>query len=174
MAKWYSFGKNRATDDETLFLEQEAILRQRFEEAVAAGHPRQQLLFQIEQESSKLEHGEDTAVNKAKLRVYDLLYGEIRSRMFSTLTDGKNYEMAGQTNEAIRCFQAAIQDQVPTRFPYEHLRVIYRQRQQEVQALEVCKMALQNPYLSEKDHDHFRTWISKLDLIASSSSVSSN
>lgn len=162
MAKWWPFGKNETVDEDALFDEYEAELRQRFDEAIAHGHPRQQLLFQIEQESSKLERGEETAVSKAKLRAYDLLYSEIRPRMLANLTDGKNHEMAGQVDDAIRCYQAATADQVPTRFPYEHLRVIYNRRQQQTLALQVCQDALKNPYLSDRDHAHFKNWLEKL------------
>lgn len=165
MAKWWPFGKSEKVDEEALFKEAEAELRQRFDEAVASGLPRQQLLYQIEQESGKLERGGETAVHKARLRAYDLLYSEIRPRMLANLTDGKNYEMAKQEEEAVRCYNLAINDQVPTRFPYEHLRVIYRQRGDEAEALAVCKAALQNPYLSDHDHEHFSKWVKKIEAI---------
>lgn len=163
MKKWWPFGKNNGNNEEVLFLEQEAELRQRFDDALSSGHSRQQLLYQIEQESSKLERESETVENKAKLRAYDLLYSEIRPRMLANLTNGKNHEMAGEVDEAIRCYQAAIEDQVSTRFPYEHLRVIYRQRQLEDEALKVCQAALKNPYLSERDHEHFKSWATKLE-----------
>ncbi|MEM7333808.1 MAG: hypothetical protein AAF490_17100 [Chloroflexota bacterium] len=172
MKKWWPFGKNDSNKkDEALFLEQETELRQRFDDALANGHPRQQLLYQIEQESVKLEREAETAVNKAKLRAYDLLYSEIRPSMLANLTNGKNFEMAGQVDDAIRCYQAAIDDQVSTRFPYEHLRVIYRQRQQEDQALNVCQAALKNPYLSEKDRAHFQNWSEKIEAFLGASAA---
>lgn len=169
MPKWWPFGKEKTSvvDEEALFLQHEAVLRRRFDEALANGHPRQQLLFQIEQESSKLEQEAQVPEAKAKLRAYDLLYSEIRPRMMANLTNGKNHEMAGQIEEAVQSFHAAAKDHVPTRFPYEHLRVIYFRQQKLEKARQICKDALQNPYLSDKDHDHFKKWIAKLETAVS-------
>jgi hypothetical protein len=57
----------------------------------------------------------------------------------------------------------AVQDQVSTRFPYEHLRIIYRRNNYLDDALRVCQTAVENPFLSEQDRAHFQNWVEKLE-----------
>lgn len=158
MKKWWPFQREPKIDPEQLFREAEAALRAEIETKLANGAGRQAVLHQIEQESQVLEQRGDDPQAQARLRAYDLLYSEIRPRMFDNLTSGKNYEMAGQIDEAIACYEKAVRDQTPTRFPYEHLRVIYRRREEHEAALRVCRAALENPFLSRKDHAHFAKW----------------
>ncbi|MCA9926462.1 MAG: hypothetical protein KC421_29035 [Anaerolineales bacterium] len=159
---WPFKKKKESINVEKLFLQAEARLRTQFEEELAAGTGRQAILASIEAESKALETQEQTAHVRATLRAYDLLYSEIKPRMMGNLSAGKAHEMAGRIEEAIVSYESAIVDQVPTRFPYEHLRVIYRRRQQYEAALRMCKTAVSNPFLSEKDHAHFAVWTDKL------------
>ena len=163
MTKWWPF-KKQTVDSEALFRETEATLRQQFESALANGTSRQALIHKIETESQQLEQETPTPQIKATLRTYDLLYSELRPRMLGNLSAGKAHEMAGQVDEAIVAYEAAMLDEVPTRFPYEHLRVIYRRQGQFEDALRVCKTAVSNPFLSEKDHAHFQSWVEKFSI----------
>ncbi|KAA3657808.1 MAG: hypothetical protein DWQ04_27015 [Chloroflexi bacterium] len=164
MAKWWSFKKQANNDSEALFQEAETAMRQQFEEAMTKGASRQALIHKIETESQQLEQQSPTPQIKAKLRAFDLLYSELRPRMLGNLSNGKAHEMAGQVEQAIVAYEAAMLDQVPTRFPYEHLRVIYRRQGQFEEALRVCKTAVSNPYLTPKDHAHFQSWVEKFSI----------
>jgi hypothetical protein len=66
--------------------------------------------------------------------------------------------MAGQLEQAVSHYEMALEDQVSTRFPYEHLRIIYRRNNYFEDALRVCAAAVQNPFLNEKERQHFQTW----------------
>lgn len=167
MPKWWPFGTKDEIDPEAAFRQEEAALRQEFETHLGNGAPRQMLLHRIEKASTRLEGEPQTAVIKAKLRAYDLLYSELRPRMLGNLTTGKEHEMAGRIEEAIAAYKTAVQDQVPTRFPYEHLRVIYYRQKRFDDAQAICQAALQNPYLSQTDHAHFDKWLARLDAIRS-------
>jgi hypothetical protein len=69
--------------------------------------------------------------------------------------------MAGDVAGAIGYYETAVVDQVSSRFPYEHLRVIYRRQEKYEDARRICLAALDNPFLSDQDHEHFRTWAEK-------------
>ena len=162
MLNLWPFRKSNEPTADELFPKIESELRTKFDAQQAAGVGRQHLLHQIETESRALEQQPETAVTQATLRAYDLLYSEIRPQMMTNLSMGKHYEMAGEISQAIRYYEAAMADQVPTRFPYEHLRVIYWRSDPEA-ALTVCQMALSNPFLSDTDHAHFAKWIERLE-----------
>ncbi len=164
MAKWWPFKKQANDNSETLFREAEAALRQQFAKAMENGTSRQALIHQIETESQQLEQQSPTPQTKAQLRAFDLLYSELRPRMLGNLSNGKAHEMAGQIEQAITAYEAALLDEVPTRFPYEHLRVIYRRQGRFDEALRVCKTAVSNPFLTPKDHAHFQSWVEKFSI----------
>lgn len=170
MPNWWPFSKEPKVDPEILFQEAEAELRREFDRAQADGTPRQALLDKIERESRALEQQSDDPETKARLRAYDLLYSELRPRMLANLTNGKNHEMADQIDEAIDYYEKAVHDQVPTRFPYEHLRIIYRRREQYEEMQRICLAALDNPFLSEQDHAHFEKWGKRLQAAAADAS----
>lgn len=170
MPKWWPFSNKPDVDPEALFAEAETTLRQEFDQALANGTPRQVLLHKIEQESHTLEQQDDDPKIKARLRAYDLLYSELRPRMLANLTSGKNHEMASEIDEAVAYYEKAVHDQVPTRFPYEHLRIIYRRREQYDEMQRICHAALDNPFLSEKDHAHFEKWIQRLETATADAS----
>jgi hypothetical protein len=161
MPKWWPFKQQNKVDPETIFRETEAELRQQLAEAEKAGQSRQSLLINLQEEAQKLEVEEESAVNKAKLRAYDLLYSDLRQALLHNLSEGKVREMAGDVAGAIGYYETAVVDQVSSRFPYEHLRVIYRRQEKYEDARRICLAALDNPFLSETDHDHFRTWAEK-------------
>ncbi|MFO7539132.1 MAG: hypothetical protein R6X32_13910 [Chloroflexota bacterium] len=98
---------------------------------------------------------------KAKLRAYDLLYSDLHQALLYNLSEGKSREMAGDVAGAIGFYETAVTDQVSSRFPYEHLRVIYHRQKNYEDARRICLAALDNPFLSEQDHNHFRTWADK-------------
>jgi hypothetical protein len=162
MPKWWPFKQQNKVDPETIFRETEAELRQQLAEAEKAGQSRQSLLINLQEEAQKLEVEGESAVNKAKLRAYDLLYSDLRQALLHNLSEGKAREMAGDVAGAIGYYETAVVDQVSSRFPYEHLRVIYRRQEKYEDARRICLAALDNPFLSETDHDHFRTWAEKL------------
>jgi len=161
MPKWWPFKQQNKIDPETIFRETEAELRQQLAEAEKAGQSRQSLLIALQAEAQKLEVEGESAVNKAKLRAYDLLYSDLRQALLHNLSEGKAREMAGDVAGAIGYYETAVVDQVSSRFPYEHLRVIYRRQEKYEDARRICLTALDNPFLSETDHAHFRAWAEK-------------
>lgn len=167
MPKWWPFSQNQqketsVTAENEAFAQAEAALRSQIEQQKAEGVSAQAILHFIESQSQKLEQVEQTSTVKGKLRAFDLLYSELRPRLLENLSTGKSLEMAGQISEACHYYEMAVRDQVSTRFPYEHLRIIYRREGKYEDALRVCQLATQNPFLSEADQAHFRSWAQKL------------
>ncbi len=164
MPKWWPFQKNEdnGAKENEAFAQAEADLRAHIKQQHANGVSAQAVLYFIENQAQALEKEEQTVQVKGKLRAYDLLYSELRPRILDNLSSGKAMEMAGRIEEACQHYEQAIRDQVSTRFPYEHLRVIYRREGNYEDALRVCKLAVQNPFLSDKDQAHFEQWVSKL------------
>lgn len=168
MPNWWPFKKQSPVENpELAYRAAEIALRQEIESRLQTGMSRQSILHFIETESQVLEKSATSMAEKARLRALDGVYGRIKNDLLSNLSEGKSYEMAGRLEEAITCYETAVSDQIATRFPYEHLRIIYRQRNQPDEALRVCRLAAQNPYLSPADHAHFQTWAQKLETIRS-------
>lgn len=161
MPKWWPFGRKPPIDPEAAFHQAEAALRQELAEREAAGISRQALLFDIEERARVLEETAATVTDKAQLRAYDLLYSDLRQALLHNLSAGKTREMAGDVAGAIAYYETAVVDQVASRFPYEHLRVIYNRQRQYDDARRICQAALNNPFLSDGDHDHFHTWANR-------------
>lgn len=163
MPEWWPFKKKEA---QTVTMEQmrvaEATLRREIEAQLNAGQSRQAIFNQIEREGQTLEKLPPTPQNKARLYALDTLHAELQHDLLNPLRMGKALEMAGQIDEAVACYETAVANQVPNRFPYEHLRVIYVRRQQYDDARRVCQTAVQNPFIDEKTQAHFRAWVEKL------------
>jgi tetratricopeptide (TPR) repeat protein len=163
MPKWWPFQKDDSQAVETAaFKAAESTLRDQIKQQQAEGVSAQAILYFIESQSQALEQTEQTAEIKGKLRAFDLLFSELRPRLLDNLSSGKALEMAGQIEAACQHYEQAIKDQAATRFPYEHLRVIYRREGKLEDALRVCQAAAQNPFLSKSDHAHFHSWEQRL------------
>lgn len=163
MAKWWPFGqKKNEVDEQALFRQAEGQLRAQIQRGQTEGVSGQALLAWLQQEAELLAKEERTPASKAMLRAYDLLYEELQPQVMQAVSDGRAYEMAGQVAEAVRCYETAVSDQVATRFPFEHLRVIYIREKQYDEALRICQAAITNPFLSEKDQAHFANWAKRL------------
>jgi tetratricopeptide (TPR) repeat protein len=163
MPTWWPFKREPKINAEKVFRHTEAELRRRLADAEKEGQSRQALLLILQTEAQALEAEAETAVTKAQLRAYDLLYSDLRQALLHNLSEGKAREMAGDVAGAIGYYETAVIDQVSSRFPYEHLRIIYRRQGKYDDARRICLAALDNPFLSDKDHDHFRTWAEKLN-----------
>ncbi|WP_420631217.1 hypothetical protein [Candidatus Leptofilum sp.] len=164
MPKWWPFQKKEesTTLETDAFAQAEAALRTQIKQQQADGVSAQAILYFIENQSQALEKEAQTVAVKGKLRAYDLLYSELRPRVLENLSAGKALEMAGRIEEACQHYEQAVHDQVSTRFPYEHLRVIYRREGKFEDALRICNLAVQNPFLSKRDQAHFQQWAAKL------------
>lgn len=164
MPKWWPFApkENTHAAENAAFKTAESTLRNQIKQQQAEGVSAQAILYFIETQSQKLEQAADTPEVKGQLRAFDLLYSELHPRLLENLSSGKALEMAGQIEAACAHYEQAVKDQVSTRFPYEHLRVIYRREGQLAEALRVCQLAGQNPFLNESDQTHFSGWAEKL------------
>lgn len=167
MTNWWPFNKKSTPkeDPETAYRTADLALRHEIDEKLASGVSRQAILHYMEAQSQALEQEPETITNKARLRAFDVMYSRLKNDLVTNLSEGKNYEMVGRVEEAIQCYETAVADQVATRFPYEHLRIIYRQRGQPEEALRVCQTAVHNPFLHPKDLEHFRAWAEKLEVL---------
>lgn len=165
MSGWWPFSKKKETQAVTTeaLREAEAALREEIARQSANGRSRQALFTQIEQEALALEKEPQTAQIKARLYALDTLHAELKRQLMGSLSQGKALEMAGQVDEAVAYYETAVADQVASRFPYEHLRVIYVRRKQYGDARRVCLAALDNPFLDEKAQAHFQTWAERLE-----------
>lgn len=167
MSKWWPFKKSKQVshttyqEEEQTFHEATAELRQHLAAQTAAGVSRQAFLKDLEAKALELEKVQATAQDKGRLRAYDLLYGELRDELMQNLQSGRILEMNGRVDEAVVYYERAVTDHMSTRFPYEHLRIIYLRREQFADALRVCETAVANPFLHEKDHHHFQFWADK-------------
>lgn len=164
MPKWWPFQKedNAKQIENEAFQTAESTLRNQIKQQQAEGVSAQAILSILEKQSQALEQAEQTAEVKGQLRAYDLLYSELRPRLLENLSSGKALEMAGQIEPACEFYEQAVKDQVATRFPYEHLRVIYRREGKLAEALRICQLATQNPFLNESDQKHFHSWVEKI------------
>ena len=168
MPNWWPFKKdnsqtgNTQAAEDAAFKTAESTLRTQIKQQQAEGVSAQAILHFIESQSQVLEKEVQTATVKGKLRAFDLLYSELHPRLLQNLSDGKALEIAGQIEAACEHYEQALKDQVSTRFPYEHLRVIYRREGKLDDALRVCQAATQNPFLSESDQAHFHNWSEKI------------
>lgn len=166
MPKWWPFKgspstqvKNEYQAEQSAFRAQENALVKELVAQTAQGVSRQAILKGWQVQMAALEASpEQSAEVKGKLRAYDLIAGDLRAELGRNLNAGRALEMAGQVDEAIKYYETAVGDQMATRFPFEHLRLIYRQRNQMQDALRICQAALQNPFLTPQDHAHFQTW----------------
>ncbi|MCA9959234.1 MAG: hypothetical protein KC443_09370 [Anaerolineales bacterium] len=167
MSKWWPFRKSEQTpqntyrEEEQAFHKHETELRQYMAQQIEAGVSRQALLKKMEAQAIELEQVQNTADDKGRLRAYDLVYGELRDALMRNLQSGRVLEMNGRIAEAIDYYETAVADQMSTRFPYEHLRIIYRRQEQYADALRICETAVANPFLEDKDHQHFQSWVDK-------------
>ncbi|MCA9933208.1 MAG: hypothetical protein H6662_08260 [Ardenticatenaceae bacterium] len=169
MPKWWPFKSKEAAQQENTyqaeqdaFHSHEATLQQELATQIAEGISRQAIMKTWQAQMDALEQAEPTPQVKGQLRAYDLLYGDLRTELGRNLNTGRALEMAGRVDEAIGYYETAVFDQMSTRFPYEHLRIIYRRREQINDALRICQAALQNPFLNKNDHAHFQSWADKL------------
>ena len=169
MPKWWPFTNKEETQEKNTFQAeqdafhaQETVLQQELAAHVAQGTPRQAIMKAWQAQMEALEQAEQTPQTKGHLRAYDLLYGDLRTELGRNLNTGRALEMSGRVDEAVGYYETAVSDQMSTRFPYEHLRIIYRRREQYDDALRICQAALQNSFLSEQDHAHFQSWADKL------------
>ncbi len=167
MTNWWPFRKKRdpAIDTEEAFRAADYLLAQEVAGKLVAGVSRQAILHQVETKSNEWEQRRDSEEKKVQLRVLDMMHSRLKNDLLHNLSEGKNHEMAGRVDAAIECYETAVADQVATRFPYEHLRVIYRQRGQVAEALRVCQTAVNNPFLGYKDVEHFQNWVKKLQTL---------
>lgn len=166
MTGWWPFNKKKETQAVTteMLRAAEAELRTEVAQGLANGRSRQSLFNQIEQEALALEKEPPTPQNKARLYALDTLHAELNRQLLDSLSQGKALEMAGQVDEAVGYYETAVADQIASRFPYEHLRVIYVRRKQYDEARRICQAALANPFLDEKAQAHFLTWAGRLEI----------
>jgi hypothetical protein len=158
MSKWWPFKKEPQVDEDALFRVAAAELENLYDTQRSDGMSRQAILKYIEMQSLMLENLPQTAETKATLRANDAFHEQLQQSIQFNLTAGRQHEMAGQLEQAVSHYEMALEDQVSTRFPYEHLRIIYRRNNYFEDALRVCAAAVQNPFLNEKERQHFQTW----------------
>ena len=169
MSRWLPFKKNEPKktsgsrrEEEDVFHHTLEASRQDMALQIGRGVSRQTILKELQKKAGALEGKAETAEEKGQLRAYDLQVYDLHNELMRNLQMGRGLEMAGREDEAIQYYETAVADQMSTRFPYEHLRVIYLKRKQYDDTLRICQTALANPHLSEQDHAHFQTWADKL------------
>ena len=162
MPNWWPFKKQPKQDAAALYEATAQKLQEFYDSQTAAGLSRQAILQHVQMQLALLEQQPETPEIKAQLRAYDGFYEQLRESMRFNLSAGKQHEVAGELEQAVAHYEMAVQDQVSTRFPYEHLRIIYRRNNYLEDALRVCQKAVANPFLSEQDRAHFQSWVEKL------------
>jgi hypothetical protein len=163
MPNWWPFKKEPKADPKALFRAAAQELQELYDSQTAAGLSRQAILQHVQMQLTLLEHQTETPEIKAQLRAYDGFYEQLHESILFNLSTGKQHEIAGELEQAVAHYEMAVQDQVSTRFPYEHLRIIYRRNNYLDDALRVCQTAVENPFLSEQDRAHFQNWVEKLE-----------
>ena len=164
MPNWWPF--KQKDDPQTLYAAAKETIWSEFDAQQARGVSRQAVLQQIEQQTAVLmDQQAQTPDVRAKLQVLEDYDAILRPQVMQNLSQGKAHEIAGRVDEAVVCFETAVTDQVTTRFPFEHLRVIYVRRKEYAEALRICQAAVTNPHLSARDHEHFQKWIDKLTAV---------
>ena len=163
MPNWWPFKKQPKVDAAALYEVAAQELQEFYDSQTAVGLSRQAILQHVQMQLTLLEQQPETAEIKAKLRAYDGFHHQLRESIRFNLSAGKQHEIAGELEQTVAHYEMAVQDQVSTRFPYEHLRIIYRRNNYWDDALRVCQTAVANPFLSEKDRDHFQKWLEKFE-----------
>ncbi|MGB4870269.1 MAG: hypothetical protein WBP47_09470 [Candidatus Promineifilaceae bacterium] len=165
MPDWWPFQKkeSKAVDMKAMRAAQTA-LGQEIERQLAAGNSRQAVLNWLVAEAAALEKQLPTPQTRARLYALDASLAQLRSELAHSLQMGRAHEMAGHTDEAMLFYETAVSDQIASRLPYEHLRVIYVRRQQYDAARRICQSALENPFLDAKTQAHFQAWVEKLTV----------
>lgn len=164
MPKWWPFSKSQPAqessyrDEEEAYRQAVAELQQQIGSKLQAGTSKQAVLKTVQAEAEALAQVTPTSEAKGRLRALDELYEGLRNELMGNLQNGRALEMAGRVDEAIPYYETAVADQMSTRFPYEHLRIIYRRRGQPADGLRVCETAVANPFLNAADHAHFQKW----------------
>jgi hypothetical protein len=162
MPSWLPFKKRSKADPEALYRTAAQELQEFYDSQTAAGLSRQAILQYIQMQLTLLEQQAATPESKAQLRAYDGFYEQLEESIRFNLSAGKQHEVAGELDQAVAHYEMAVQDQVSTRFPYEHLRIIYRRNNYLEEAVRVCQTAVENPFLSQQDRVHFQRWVEKL------------
>lgn len=167
MPKWWPFQKETKQDtgrqaEDQAYQTAVTALRQRLGSQLLGGQSKQAVLKGLQAQAEALEVAPPSAEAKGQLRAYDQLFSELRRELMQTLQSGRTLEMAGRVDEAVQFYETAVSDQISTRFPYEHLRVIYWRREAYAEVLRICEAAVANPFLSPDDHRHFQSWAERL------------
>lgn len=162
MPNWWPFKKQPKQDPAALYEAAAQELQEFYDTQTAAGLSRQAILQHAEMQLFLLENQPETPTIRAQLRAYRGFQAQLRESILFNLSAGKQHEVAGELEQAVAHYEMAVQDQVSTRFPYEHLRIIYRRNNYLEDALRVCETAVANPFLSEQDRTHFQSWVEKL------------
>lgn len=168
MPTWWPFKKdapqsNLRQHEDQAYQAALNALRQQVGSQLLGGQSKQAILKALLAQAEALETGAASPEAKGQLRAYDQLHAELRSELLQNLQMGRALEMAGRVDEAIGFYETAVADQMSTRFPYEHLRVIYWRRESYADTLRICKAAVANPFLSSSDHAYFQGWADRLE-----------
>ena len=162
MPNWWPFKKEAKEDPETVYRQAAQVLQEFYDAQTAAGLSRQAILQHVQMQLALLEQQAPTLAIKAQLRAYDGFHEQLSESIRFNLSAGKQHEVAGELEQAVAHYEMAVQDQVSTRFPYEHLRIIYRRNNYLEDARRICQTAVENPFLSEQDRAHFQSWAEKI------------
>lgn len=137
-------------------------LRAEMNTAILSGATRQSIEHRYLLESIELgrQWNNKTAVERGN--ALHILAVELGSTMASWIQDGINAENENRIDDAIIAYELAIKDEFMGQHPYERLRIIYRKQNKYGDAIRVCQIATNNPFMGDKKKAHFQKWIDKM------------
>lgn len=144
---------------------------QRWAEArIREGVPRQQVCAEV---MAKFDHSPPNVRNLSKMRKvteHNQACLNVESAIIQIMIDrneeARQLEKSGNIEQAIALFEESVRDQFLGTLPYERLRIIYTRLKRYEDAIRVCQVYVDNPYLKgggkTEGRQEFREKIRKL------------
>lgn len=86
----------------------------------------------------------------------------VSSYFFESVQKAQKAEKDGDIEKAIEIYEELARSHFKSNLPYERLRIIYRKQKKHDEALRICQLAVDNPYLEDAKKKHFQAWVEKM------------
>lgn len=148
----------------------EPQLRRWADKRIKQGIPRQQVCAEV---AAKFDHTRPSGRDIAQLQKITRHNGAcldveraIMQVMIDRNEEARQLERDGVIEQAIVLYEESVHDQFLGTFPYDRLRIIYTRQKRYVDAIRVCQVYVDNPYLKgagqTEGRQEFREKIKKL------------
>ena len=119
-----------------------ALLRQRVEQQIADGVPRQTVYSELKTRSRAVLTDGTAPTPHLHANAYMAVADEVLHEMLDRNLQGERCEQAGHIDQAIRYYEANVVDAFYGMRPYERLRLIYTGQHRHHDAIRICRAYL--------------------------------